>query len=177
MLSGGFLEHDNIRGAGDLIVHPTGEGHADRFGPSGALCLNLQTEAVRGRESPAYWRVDAETPLKAAIAEIEPQLANADVVPLVEQVLGRKLDTGEIRVVDARYCRPHGIRVTGDRFLTDPTYPKDRVLAIVIYILMKQENFLESGLDYTSFLDRMITEGSRPARSRPWSPRRCGTRP
>jgi hypothetical protein len=85
----------------------------------------------RDIDFPAYWRVDAEQPVKAALAEIQPELQKADVVPLVEQVLGRKLDTGEIRVVATRYCRPHGIRLVGDRFITDPTYPKAQVLAIV----------------------------------------------
>lgn len=208
----------------------------------------------RDIDFPAYWRADAEGPVKAALAEIAPQLEQTDVVPLVEQVLGRRLDSGEIQVVATRYCRPHGIRVTGDRFLTDPTYPKDRVLSIVggtsvhemlhppfdpkdprvlaaiavaradpfvqarfqghnasygyntieglfdedstqaldqvinerigfafkggdagerwrtaddglhvmaaaIYVLMKQEKFLESGQDYVTFLDRMIREG------------------
>jgi hypothetical protein len=79
----------------------------------------------------AYWRADAEAPVKAAIAELTPQLDRADPVPLIEQVLGRKLDSGEIRIAGTRYCRPHGIRVTGDRFLTDPTYPKAIVLSIV----------------------------------------------
>jgi hypothetical protein len=78
-----------------------------------------------------YWRVDAEAPVKAALAELQPELQKADVIPLVEHVLGRKLDTGEIRVIATRYCRPHGIRVLGDRFITDPTYPKEQVLAIV----------------------------------------------
>jgi hypothetical protein len=84
----------------------------------------------RDIDFPAYWREDAEKPIKAALVEIQPELQKADVVPLVEQVLGRKLDTGEIRVVATRYCRPHGIRLVGDRFITDPTYPKDKVLAI-----------------------------------------------
>jgi len=203
---------------------------------------------------PAYWRADAEAPVRAAIESLRPQLETADVVPLIEQVLGRRLDTGDIQVVATRYCRPHGIRVTGDRFLTDPTYPKAVVLGIVggtsvhemmhppfdpkdprivnaiailrqdpfvqsrfvghdpsfgyntfegyfdedsvqaldqvinervgfvfqggdpaarwrradnglhvlaaaIYTLMKQEKFLESGEDYTTFLDRMVREG------------------
>ncbi|MBP8246271.1 MAG: hypothetical protein KAX56_05345 [Phenylobacterium sp.] len=208
----------------------------------------------RDIDFPVYWRVDAEAPVKAALVEIAPQLEQTGVVPLVEQVLGRRLDTGEIHVVATRYCRPHGIRVTGDRFLTDSTYPKDRVLSIVggtsvhemlhppfdpkdprvlraievarrdpfvqarfkdhnpsfgyntieglfdedstqaldqiinerigfafkggdagerwrkaddglhvmaaaIYVLMKQEKFLESGQDYVTFLDRMVREG------------------
>lgn len=79
----------------------------------------------------AYWRADAEEPIKAALADLQPELQRADVIPLVERVLGRKLDTGEVRVVATRYCRPHGIRLLGNRFITDPTYPKDRVLAIV----------------------------------------------
>jgi hypothetical protein len=208
----------------------------------------------RDIDFPAYWRADAEAPIEAAIADLQPELQKADVIPLVERVLGRKLDSNEIQVVTARYCRPHGIRILGNRFITDPTYPKDRMLAVVggtsvhellhppfdpkdprilraiavarddpfvqsrfkghnpafgyntieglfdedstqaldqvinekigfafhggdpaqrwaksdeglhvlaaaIYTLMKQEAFLESGQDYSSFIDRMVREG------------------
>jgi len=45
VLSGGFLETgrraDAERRAGEAIVHPCGERHADAFGAQGALCLNL----------------------------------------------------------------------------------------------------------------------------------------
>lgn len=79
---------------------------------------------LRDIDFPAYWQTDAEPGLKDVIAEVQPQFESANVVPWVEQVLGRKLDSDEITVVAARYCRPHGIRITGARFLIDPTLVK-----------------------------------------------------
>jgi AraC family transcriptional regulator len=60
VLSGSFLERGAIGEAecraGDIIVHPSGERHADDFGGGGALCLNLQ---LAEREAqPAARRAD-----------------------------------------------------------------------------------------------------------------------
>lgn len=48
VLAGGFREQDPRgeahRSAGQVIVHPAGQRHADAFGPRGALCLNLHIE-------------------------------------------------------------------------------------------------------------------------------------
>jgi AraC family transcriptional regulator len=50
VLSGSFRERDagseTVHRAGDVIVHPAGERHADDFGRSGALCLNLRIDAT-----------------------------------------------------------------------------------------------------------------------------------
>jgi AraC family transcriptional regulator len=51
VLAGDFLESapgsDDERHAGDIVLHPAGERHADRFGPHGACCLNLRLREVR----------------------------------------------------------------------------------------------------------------------------------
>lgn len=51
VLSGGFVESAPTsageRRVGDVVFHPAGERHADRFGPNGACCLNLRAQEVR----------------------------------------------------------------------------------------------------------------------------------
>jgi AraC family transcriptional regulator len=63
VLSGGFRERnargESLRKAGDVILHPPCEKHADEFGSNGALCLNLQIaeESVQ----PVGRRADLDT--------------------------------------------------------------------------------------------------------------------
>jgi hypothetical protein len=66
-----------------------------------------------------WWRQAAETPSRRRARELAPRLAGIDVVPLIEKSVGRELPSHEITLVAARLCRPHGIRVTGARFLLD----------------------------------------------------------
>src|SRR5262245_22526504 len=67
VLSGSFLERGAIGEAecraGDIIVHPSGERHADDFGGGGALCLNLQLAELDTQ--PAARRADVSI-LRAA---------------------------------------------------------------------------------------------------------------
>lgn len=45
------------------------------------------------------------------------RLANVDVIPQIERLTGRRLDT-RIEIVLLEYCKPHGVRVQGQRFLS-----------------------------------------------------------
>ncbi|NEX94287.1 hypothetical protein [Caulobacter sp. 17J65-9] len=78
-----------------------------------------------------YWAQRAGGPSQARARELAPKLAAADVVPTIERAIGRKLESDEITVYATRFCRPHGIRITGTRFLTDVMYGDDRVMAII----------------------------------------------
>jgi hypothetical protein len=66
-----------------------------------------------------WWRDNAEQPSLARAAELRPQLAEIDVVPMIENAVGRDLSSDRITLYAARFCRPHGIRITDDRFLLD----------------------------------------------------------
>jgi AraC family transcriptional regulator len=74
VLSGGFLESAEKSAAecrtGDVIFHPAGERHADRFGPRGACCLNLRVDGVHG---PRVRRASAA--VRAAARSIAAQAA------------------------------------------------------------------------------------------------------
>lgn len=66
-----------------------------------------------------WWRTAAHRPSHARADELEPVLADIDIVPMIEKAVGRRLQSSRITLYAARFCRPHGIRVTGDRFLLD----------------------------------------------------------
>lgn len=66
-----------------------------------------------------WWKTAAHRPSLSRAAELSPVLADIDIVPMVEKAVGRRLRSNRITLYAARLCRPHGIRVTGDRFLLD----------------------------------------------------------
>jgi acyl carrier protein phosphodiesterase len=66
-----------------------------------------------------WWRENAQQPSLTRAAELRPRLADIDVVPMIERAVGRDLPLNRITLYAARFCRPHGIRITDDRFLLD----------------------------------------------------------
>jgi hypothetical protein len=72
-----------------------------------------------------WWESAGREPSRSRAAELEPVLADIDIVPMVEKAVGRRLQSGGITLYAARFCRPHGIRVTGDRFLLDIVDSRD----------------------------------------------------
>lgn len=55
-----------------------------------------------------------------------------DIIPEQERLLGRRLDR-TLEIVILRYCQPYGIRVTGQRFLTHPSYPAETQLRVAAH--------------------------------------------
>ncbi|MEO7731312.1 MAG: hypothetical protein ABIY55_10090, partial [Kofleriaceae bacterium] len=72
---------------------------------------------------PAYWQAHALPQVQAAIAEQGPAATRYDVIGADEALLGRRLDTDRITAFVLAYVRPHGIRITGWRFLNDFKVP------------------------------------------------------
>lgn len=66
-----------------------------------------------------WWRRAAERPSRDQARQLAPRLAGADIVPLIEKATGRSMPSSQVTLYAARLCRPHGIRVTGTRFLLD----------------------------------------------------------
>lgn len=59
-----------------------------------------------------------------------------DLVPLVEHHIGTALPSRTVDLCVLRWAAPHGIRVTGVRFLTDQRYETDTVLNIAVHELL-----------------------------------------
>jgi hypothetical protein len=82
---------------------------------------------------PAYWQENARPKIEKRIAEITPDLAKYDILPAIENYLGFPLPSHTITVYLLAYSEPHGIRITGLRFLTHMSYPFRIVLHNAIH--------------------------------------------
>jgi hypothetical protein len=76
----------------------------------------------------AYWTQNAKPLVDQRIAELTPELPRYNIVPAVEKLLGFSLSSQTITVYLLNYSKPHGIRITGLRFLTHVSYPFQIVL-------------------------------------------------
>ncbi|HLA96210.1 MAG TPA: hypothetical protein VK612_10850 [Pyrinomonadaceae bacterium] len=80
-----------------------------------------------------YWKTNILPVVEHKIAEIRKDLPAYNVVARVEELLGIRLPTDELTVYILKYSQPHGIRITGLRFLTDASYPFKIVLRNAIH--------------------------------------------
>jgi hypothetical protein len=83
-----------------------------------------------------WWAERAEPGLQRRCGELRDSLAGYDLVPLVEQCTGVRFSARTVELCVLRWAAPHGIRVTGTRFLTDVRYDADRVLNIAVHELL-----------------------------------------
>jgi hypothetical protein len=82
---------------------------------------------------PAYWAANARPRIEKRIAELAPELPMYDILPVIESYLGFPLPSHTITVYLLAYSEPHGIRITGLRFLTHVSYPFRIVLHNAIH--------------------------------------------
>jgi hypothetical protein len=82
---------------------------------------------------PAYWAANARPKIEKRIGELASELPKYDVIPVIESYLGFSLHSHTITVYLLAYSEPHGIRITGLRFLTHVSYPFGIVLHNAIH--------------------------------------------
>jgi hypothetical protein len=82
---------------------------------------------------PAYWTANARPKIEKRIAELAPELPRYNIIPVIESYLGFPLPSHTITVYLLAYSEPHGIRITGLRFLTHVSYPFSIVLHNAIH--------------------------------------------
>jgi hypothetical protein len=83
-----------------------------------------------------WWTEHAEDGLRRRCGELREAFAGYDLVPLVERHTGMAFDARAVELCVLRWAAPHGIRVTGTRFLTDVRYNADTVLNIAVHELL-----------------------------------------
>lgn len=83
-----------------------------------------------------YWQTDVKPKVDARIAEFSTQLPRYNIIPAIEARLGHPLASNRIVVYLLTYSEPHGIRITGTRFLTHISYPLTIVLRNAIHEMM-----------------------------------------
>jgi hypothetical protein len=82
---------------------------------------------------PAYWAANAKPKIEKRISELSPELPKYNIIPVIESYLGFPLSSQTIAVYLLAYSEPHGIRITGLRFLTHVSYPFSIVLHNAIH--------------------------------------------
>ncbi|HXZ79780.1 MAG TPA: hypothetical protein VEG30_07615 [Terriglobales bacterium] len=95
--------------------------------------LEVALKALQRVGFAAYWEANAKPGIEKRIAEIKPDLPKYNIVPVIEGYLGFSLPSNTITVYLLTYSKPHGIRVTGLRFLTHVSYPFNIVLHNAIH--------------------------------------------
>ncbi len=82
------------------------------------------------------WRKEILPKVNSRISLIEKSLPNYDVISQVESHLGRGLSSNTITVYMLYYSQPHGIKITGTRFLTDVAWSFGIVLRNSVHEMM-----------------------------------------
>ncbi len=82
---------------------------------------------------PAYWEQTSKPKIEAKIQALSLELPKYDIIPVIESLLGFQLPSDTITVYLLAYSEPHGIRITGLRFLTHYSYPFSIVLHNAIH--------------------------------------------
>ena len=95
--------------------------------------LEAALRALGRVKFPRYWAQSAEPHIEHRIAELTPDLPKYNIVPAIEKYLGFPLPSNTITVYVLQYSEPHGIRITGLRFLTHESYPFRIVLRNAIH--------------------------------------------
>jgi hypothetical protein len=78
---------------------------------------------LRDVEFERYWRASVLPRIQSRIREIEPGLSAYNVIAEDEAVLGSALPSNQITVYVLAYTHPHGIRLTGTRFVSGLSWP------------------------------------------------------
>jgi hypothetical protein len=95
--------------------------------------LEIALRALNRVGFPDYWKQSAEPGIERHIAQLSPDLSKYDIIPIIERYLGVALPSRTITVYVLAYSEPHGIRITGLRFLTHESYPFQIVLHNAIH--------------------------------------------
>jgi hypothetical protein len=98
--------------------------------------LRTVLRGLRAARFPQYWASALKARLEERAALFRPALASRDIVPLQEKMLGFRLKDRSITVYLVHFARPHGIKVTGNRFLTEAELPPEIVLRTAIHEMM-----------------------------------------
>jgi len=106
-----------------------------------------------------HWKQHVLPKLEGKTAEIKKELPKYNVVNEVEKLLGTRLPSNALTVYILNYSQPHGIRVTGLRFLTDAGYPFRIVLRNAVHEPMHPPYNLARDAELKEALDSLRADG------------------
>ncbi|MBV9209037.1 MAG: hypothetical protein JOZ52_00325 [Acidobacteria bacterium] len=91
---------------------------------------------MKAIEFEAYWQRNILPKIERRIAEVKSGLQDYDVVSEVEMHLGQPLASNKITIYLLYYSQPHGIKITGTRFICDMTYPLKILVQNAVHEMM-----------------------------------------
>jgi hypothetical protein len=91
----------------------------------------------------ADWARNIRPRIAARATQLQAQLTRYNIVPLQEQALGHRLAGNRIMVYLLYYSQPHGIKITGTRYLTHFEYPFEIVLHNAVHEMLHPPYSLE----------------------------------
>jgi hypothetical protein len=98
--------------------------------------LRVLLQFLKDERFDDYWRAEILPKVKGKTAAIAEYLSRYDVIPEVEKHTGFNFASNKILVNALYFSRPHSMKLTGTRFLTDISYPTTVVLKIAIHELL-----------------------------------------
>ena len=103
----------------------------------------------------SYWKNSIYPKIEERIKKIEGQFAKFDVVAEVEALLGKPLSSHRITAYILAYSKPHGIKVTGTRYLTSVDYPFEITLRNAVHEMMHPPYDLTTDEELRKALERL----------------------
>lgn len=85
-----------------------------------------------------YWKQNILPEIRRKIAEIKPNLPKYNIINEVEKFTGYSFSSNKITAYVLRFPDPHGIRVTGLRFIMSDDIPFKRTVFIAIHELIHE---------------------------------------
>src|SRR5580704_6134999 len=104
------------------------------------------------------WEKNVKPKIEQSRAAIAAKLPEYNVIPAVEAVLGSPRPTNKITVYLLYYSQPHGIKITGTRFLTHYSYPFRIVLRNAIHEMMHPPYDLAHDAELRSGLESLKSD-------------------
>ena len=101
------------------------------------------------------WRKESLPGIEKARAAISADLPKYNVIPAIETALGSPKSSNRITVYLLYYSQPHGIKITGTRFLSHYSYPFRIVLRNAIHEMMHPPYDLAHDAELRSDLDSL----------------------
>ena len=98
--------------------------------------IELALKALERVGFAGYWEQNAKPRVERRIAELKKELPKYNVVPVIEERLGHPLSSNRITIYLLEYSEPHGIKITGTRFITHESYPFRIVLHNAVHEMM-----------------------------------------
>jgi hypothetical protein len=102
-----------------------------------------------------FWREKVRPVAEAKGKKMFAKVSEYDVVPLIEQHLGKPLESHTITVYMLTYSQPHGIKITGTRFLTDVAWPFEIVVRNAVHEMMHPPYKLDGDSELTSVMETL----------------------